>query len=504
MNKFYITTAIPYVNAKPHIGFALEIIQTDFLARYHRLCGDDTYFLTGTDEHGTKLYKIAKEQNVSVQKFADENAEKFRGLKPILNLSNDYFIRTTSGRHKKGAQKLWEKMFENGDIYKSSYQGNYCVGCEAYVADSDLVDGKCPNHNKEPERLSEENYFFRLSKYSAQIKSLIESGKLLIRPEARKHEMLNLIGESLPDVSFSRPKKVLPWGITVPNDEDQVMYVWCDALSNYITAIGYEDDPKTFKKYWPCDVHVIGKDILRFHAGYWIGMLISAGLPVPKSIYVHGFVTAEGQKMSKSIGNVVDPLEYVEKYGVDPLRYYLLREIPTCDDGDFSKDRFIELYGSELANNFGNLLSRVCAMTVKYFDGKVPNETLGDPVSDKVAATWRLYHENVARFDIKAAIEEVLKLSNFANAYVEEKKPWVLAKENPNELATTMYNLLETLRHISLMLYPVMPNTSEKMLAWLGIDISGVNLNEATKWGMLKKGSSVSKGDSLFPRLTSE
>lgn len=503
MDKFYITTAIPYVNAKPHIGFALEIIQTDCLARYHRLCGHDTFFLTGTDEHGTKLYKLAKEEGIDVQKFADENAEKFRGLKDILNLSNDGFIRTTDDRHKKGAQKLWSKMVESGDMYKGAYKGNYCVGCEAYIIDSDLVDGKCPNHNKEPEQLEEKNYFFKLSKYSGRIRELIEKDELLILPKSRKHEMLNIIGEGLPDVSFSRPKTVLPWGITVPDDKDQVMYVWCDALSNYITAIGYADDAEKFGRYWPCDVHVIGKDILRFHAGYWIGMLLSAGVPVPKAIYVHGFVTSEGQKMSKSLGNVVDPLEYVEKYGVDPLRYYLLREIPTCDDGDFSKDRFEGLYSGELANNFGNLISRVCAMTVKYFDGKVPGETSGGGVLEKVESAWRDYHENIGKFDLKAAIECVLKLSDFANTYVEEKKPWVLAKENTNELSDVMYNLLEMIRHIALMLSPVIPGTSEKILSRLGFDASGASFAGLEKWGALKGGSPVSKEDVLFPRLES-
>ncbi|MBU1992863.1 MAG: methionine--tRNA ligase [Patescibacteria group bacterium] len=501
MNKFYITTAIPYVNAKPHIGFALEIVQTDCLARYRRLKGDDTYFLTGTDEHGVKLYKTAKEEGIPPQKFADDNAEKFKALKDLLALSNDDFIRTTSDLHKRGAQKLWSKLVEKGDIYKDKYVGNYCVGCESYIANSDLVDGKCPNHDKAPEKLEEKNYFFKLSRYSDQIRKAIETDELLILPKSRKQEMLNIIGEGLPDISFSRPKKILPWGITVPGDDDQVMYVWCDALSNYITALGYADDDEKVSRYWPADVHVIGKDILRFHAGYWIGMLMSAGISIPKAIYVHGFITSEGKKMSKSLGNVVDPVEYVEKYGVDSLRYYLLREIPTCDDGDFSKTRFEAIYDGELANNVGNLFSRVCAMTEKYFDGKVPPATDGKDVVSEVATAHREYHENFEKFDLKAALEAVLRLADFANGYVEENRPWELAKKDTNKLADVMYNLLEMLAHISYMLQPFIPNAAEKMFAQLSL--TEQNFPAEDKWGILKEGSEISKGEPLFPRLDS-
>ena len=317
MAKFYLTTAISYVNAPPHIGHALEFIQADALARYHRMTGDDTFYLTGTDEHGVKIFDTAAERGITAQELVDENAEKFKALEGILDLSYDDFIRTSSAMHKSACQKIWMKMFEAGDIYKDTYKGKYCVGCEGYKADKDLDEnGNCPNHNKPPEILEEENYFFRLSKYSDKIKAAIESGELKVLPETRKNEMLNIIGdEGLHDVSFSRPKKLLPWGVDVPNDPDQVMYVWCDALSNYITAIGYEEETEQFKKYWPCDAHIIGKDILRFHAGIWIGMLMSAELPIPKGVYVHGFITSDGRKMGKSLGNVVDPLEYVDKYG---------------------------------------------------------------------------------------------------------------------------------------------------------------------------------------------
>jgi len=296
MKKFYLTTAIAYVNAGPHLGHALEFVQADALARYHVLNGDDTYFLTGTDEHGMKIYEKAQEEGKEVSKFVDDNAALFVDLTKSLNLSNDDFIRTSSDLHKAGAAKLWMKMFDRGDIYKGVYSGNYCVGCESFIPDKDLdEEGNCPIHKRKPVKLEEENYFFKLSKYSDQVKQAILDDRLLIVPESRKKEMLNIIGEEgLRDVSFSRPKESLPWGVPVPNDESQVMYVWCDALSNYITALGYAEDGELVSDYWPCDVHLIGKDILRFHAGVWIGMLLSAELELPKAIFVHGFVTKFG------------------------------------------------------------------------------------------------------------------------------------------------------------------------------------------------------------------
>lgn len=489
MGKFFVTTAIPYVNAPPHIGFAMEFLQADILARYHRLKGDETYFLTGTDEHGTKLYKIAKEQKKTPTEIADENAEKYKKLTASLNISNDDFIRTTSDRHKAGARKLWEVLAKNGDIYKGKYTGLYCSGCEAYVLEKDLIEGKCPNHKTAPDYLEEENYFFKLSKYSDKIRDLIKSDKLLIVPEARKHEMLNIIGEGLADVSFSRPKKNLPWGIEVPNDPDHVMYVWCDALSNYITALDYEHTGALFKKFWPADVHVIGKDILRFHAGIWIGMLLSAGIGLPRAIYVHGFITSQGQKMSKSLGNVVDPFETIEKHGVDAVRYYLSREIPTTDDGDFSKERFEALYNTELANNFGNLVNRVFVVAEKYFESRVPasdkkfdKDSRTKECKDFIAKAGKNYSKNIEKFNLKAAIEEALALSDFGNKYVEEMKPWVLAKENMDLLKNVTYNMIDILKNIGIMLKPFMPQTAEKILVSL-------------------EGDMIKKPAVLFPRL---
>ncbi len=498
MSKFYVTTAIAYVNAPPHIGHALEFIQADVLARYHRAKKDDTYFLTGTDEHGVKVYEIAKEKGVETQQIVDENAEIFISLKEILELSNDDFIRTTQDRHKAGARKLWEKMEEAGDIYKDTYKGNYCVGCEAYIAEKDLDEnGMCPNHKKKPKLLEEENYFFRLSKYSDKIREAIESDRLKIVPESRKNEMLNLIGDGLHDVSFSRPKEVLPWGIDVPGDDSQVMYVWGDALSNYITAIGYSAESEHFKKYWPADVHLIGKDILRFHAGIWIGMLMSAGVEIPRAIYVHGFVTSEGHKMSKSLGNVVDPLEYVEKYGADALRYFLMREIPTADDGDFSHGRFVDVYNSELANGLGNLVNRVVMMTEKYAKSRVPNKA-GSDVYEDLKEYFDKYDVAMKGFDIKETCDVVMRVIDYGNKYLDDKKPWILAKEGKDdEVMEVLYRSLDILRYVCMLIAPIIPATCRKIIDQLGIEVS----EDFSEFGELKVGGNVKKADALFPRL---
>jgi len=503
MKKFYVTTAIAYVNAAPHIGFALEVIQADVLARYHRLKGDDTFYLTGVDEHGVKIYETAKEAGMETQEFADLNANKFKALKGVLNLSNDDFIRTTSDRHKRGAQKIWQKMFDAGDIYKDKYKGNYCVGCEAFIPDKDLdADGNCPIHKKKPNVFEEENYFFKLSKYSDKIRDLIEKDEMKVVPLARKNEILNIIGEGLKDVSFSRPKDVLPWGIDVPNDDSQVMYVWCDALSNYITGIDYENEGPLFKKFWPCDAHLIGKDILRFHAGVWIGMLLSAKVPVPKAIYVHGFITSDGQKMSKSIGNVVDPLEYVDKYGVDSLRYFLMKEIPTTDDGDFSHKRFIEVCNSELANSFGNLLNRVVMMLDRYCEGKVPKVSKNDDVkkiSDFLTSAVKKYQDSMDAYDIKVACETVFSVVDFGNKYIDDKKPWTMAKEENKDLPNVLYNLLEIVFCATVMLSPIIPGSADKVFGQLGRDAKKISLD--FKWGNFKEGEAVNKAEVLFPRI---
>ncbi len=511
--KFYITTSIAYLNAKPHIGYAMEVIQADVLARYHRLIGDNTFYLTGTDEHGTKIMQTAKDQGKTPREFVDSLSSSFVELKNILNLSNDAFVRTTDEHHMKGAQQIWQKMVDAGDIYKHAYIGLYCIGCEAFKTEKELVDGLCPLHNKAPEKIEEENYFFKLSKYSDVIKKKIESDELKIVPDGRKHEILAVLEEGLKDVSFSRPKKTVQWGIDVPNDPDQVMYVWCDALSNYLTAIGYNEESEQYKTLWPADVHLIGKDILRFHSAIWIGMLMSAELPIPKAIYVHGFITSEGKKMSKSLNNVVDPVEMVNKYSADSLRYFLLKEIPTTDDGDFSQARFKVVYDSELANTIGNLVSRVLAMTHKYFEGKVPETTGKIPeTTGKILETsvwnpatqteifWKSYDDAIEEFDLKKALEFAIGYAMEANKYVDDNKPWALAKTDMTKLAEVIYVLLEMIRQIGLALLPFIPGSATRILGYLNITDTKNYLEQRT-WGGLKAGISLQTVEPMFPRI---
>ena len=509
-SKFYITTSIAYANAAPHIGFAMEVCQADVLARYHRMKGDDVFFLSGTDENGAKMKKTAEEKGVEIQKFADENSARFQLLLDTLNISNNDFIRTTDKkRHWLAAQKLWNKLVEAEDIYKSNYEGYYCVGCEAYLTEKDLIDGKCPNHQKAPEKIKEENYFFKLSKYSKIIQEKIESGELEILPKARKNEILNVIKSGLKDISFSRSKKVLDWGVPVPNDNSQTMYVWCDALTNYISALGYGDSPlergEGCVKYWPADIHIIGKDILRFHTAIWPAMLLSADLPLPKKIFVHGFVTSGGQKMSKSVGNVIDPFEIIDKYSVDALRYYLLKEIPSGSDGDFSCERFEEIYQADLANGIGNLTARIIALATKTGAQNSPlQKGSGGDLKTKTKDTWIDYEKSLNNFKLNEALEIVRKFMSACDEYIEQNKPWELEEK---EKAKIVYNLLESLRHIAWMIYPFLPETSNKIFEQLFADEKerkkelNKTLKEAQKWDGLKPGTKIKKGEILFPRL---
>ncbi len=466
MSKFYVTTSIPYVNDKPHVGHALEMIQADVLARYHRQKGSDVFFLTGTDEHGVKIVRAAEAAGKPPQKFVDEISEKFRALKEALNLSWDDFIRTSDKkRHWPGAQKLWLELFKAGKLYKKKYRGLYCVGHEAFITEKDLVKGVCRDHLKEPEIIEEENWFFKLSDYTGEIKSRIQSDELRIVPESRKNEILSLANEGFEDVSFSRPRKDLSWGIPVPNDEEHTMYVWCDALSNYISAIGYGGtrnvDISKFQKWWPADVHVIGKDILRFHAAIWPGMLLAAGLPLPKTVFVHGFITVGGEKMSKTVGNVIDPVKVSEKYGADALRYYLLREIPSSGDGDFTYEKFEERYNGDLAKGLGNLVSRVLTLVEKS-DVKIEPALFAEIIKD----AGNSIDELIKDFKFNDALAVIWQLIAAGDKYIDDKKPWTL-DANSQDYKDVIGALLSLISEIGKLVGPFLPETSEKISSQL-------------------------------------
>src|SRR4030042_4713876 len=420
MKKILITTAIPYVNASPHIGFALEIVQADCLARFYRLLGYDVFFTTGTDENSLKNVQAAQAENIPIQKLVDKYAKQYEDLKEALNLSFDVFIRTSTKEHFKSAQKLWS-LCKKEDIYKKNYKGLYCVGCELFYSKGELINGKCPEHNTVPEVVEEENYFFRLSNYQKYLEKLITSDKLKITPITRKNEVLSFINQGLEDFSISRSKeRAHGWGVPVPDDNSQVMYVWFDALTNYLTALGFGNDEKLYRKYWienPNKLHVIGKGIIRFHAIYWPAMLASAGLPLPKAEFVHGYITCEGQKISKSLGNVIDPFELSQKYGTDALRYYLLREIPAWGDGDFSINRFKEIYNGELANVLGNLVARVA---------RLASDTKLNLPPKKNFKFKKLVSDNLKIFRFDQALISLWAEISKLDKRINEEKPWEL------------------------------------------------------------------------------
>jgi len=496
--KFYITTSIAYTNAPPHIGYALESVQADAIARWSRLKGNSTYFLTGTDEHGGKIVRAAEEAGQSPKEFVDDISGKFVDLKETLDLTWDDFIRTTDQKkHWPGVEALWRKLEEQGDIYEKEYEGLYCVGCEAFLSERDLENGLCPNHKKAPEAVKEKNLFFKLSKYQDQIKEAIESGEMLIEPEGRRNEILSLIKNGLEDVSFSRSREKLSWGIPVPGHDNQTIYVWCDALTNYISAIGYGRDEKEFKKWWPADVHVVGKDILRFHAAIWPGMLLSAGLPLPRRIYVHGFVTTGGEKISKSVSpspspspsprpplsrskslNNIDPGKLVRRYGSDTLRYYLLREIPSNEDGDFDIERFEERYNADLANGLGNFASRVSTLGEgkDFSDFEVDGEIVAR-VEEAIADVAK----SVDKFRLHEAVARIWVLIQYGDGYVNEHKPW----ESENQ--QIIFNLVHLLHAVGRLVEPVVPKASAKI----------------GKAFSMEKGRivNVRKIENLFPRL---
>jgi methionyl-tRNA synthetase len=474
----FISTAIPYVNAKPHIGFAFELVQTDAYARYLRLTGHDTFSLTGTDENSLKNVRAAQEEGISTRALCDRNSQAFADLGPALNTAFSYFIRTSSEQHVRGAQRLWSRCRPE-DIYKKHYSGWYCVGCEDFYAEKELQDGKCPEHGTPLELIEEENYFFRLTNYQDALLELIESGKLRIVPDTKRNETLSFIRGGLMDFSISRSRKRAgDWGIEVPDDPDQVMYVWYDALANYISALDLDEDSENFRKYWlecPRRIHVIGKGINRFHTVYWPAMLLSANLPLPTEVFVHGYLTINGQKISKSLGNVIDPITQVNQFGADPVRYYLLRAISPTEDGDYSETRFVDVFNADLANNLGNLARRI--ETIGGKAGFVPEDSPLDPAPAG-------YHEAMADWRFNEAIAALWRVCADLNQRIEEIKPWELQKAgNTAELDTFLREMVAELRKIGHWLAPFMPGTAERIAR------------------LFAPGRAIERGEPLFPRL---
>lgn len=467
-SKFYVTTAIPYVNSDPHIGHALEFIQTDAIKRFHELLGKPAFLVTGADENSLKNVQAAEKEGITAQELCDKYAEKFENAMKVLNLSFDSFIRSSSKEHFIGSQKLWNLCKK--DIYKKKYKGLYCIGCETFYKESELADGKCPEHKKEPEIVEEENYFFRLSKYQKRLEELIETNTLKIIPGSRKNEVLSFIRSGLEDFSISRfRERAKGWGVPVPGDDSQIMYVWFDALNIYQTAVGFGHNEKLYKKWWPCDMHVIGKGIIRFHAVYWPAILLSAGLDLPKSLFVHGYITINGEKISKSLGNVINPLSMVEKYGTDQLRYYMIRDISPFNDGDFSEKSLVERVNEELVSNYSNLFYRVTSFIEKNFNGKIPSGKEDKDISKIIEDKITEYKKKMDELRLNEALEVVISLSGEGNNYFQKKEPWKTVKTDKEDCAETLYNAANILAAVSSLLYPFIPESAEKALKALGL-----------------------------------
>lgn len=507
--KYYITTAIAYTSQKPHIGNSYEIVLTDAIARFRRMQGYDVFFLTGTDEHGQKIEESAKKAGLSPKEYVDKIAGEIRKICDLFGASYDKFIRTTDKYHETAVQKIFKKLYDQGDIYKGEYSGNYCVPCESFFTDSQLVDGKCADCGRDVTKTTEDAYFLRLSKYQKQLEEHIEQNPDFIYPESRKREMLNnFIKPGLQDLCVSRTS--FKWGIPVSFDPEHVVYVWIDALSNYITALGYspKGSDELYSKYWPADAHIIGKDIIRFHTIYWPIMLMALGEPLPKQVYGHPWVLMSGDKMSKSTGNVIYADDLIRLFGVDAIRYYLLSEIPFAQDGSLSYETIIECYNSDLANTLGNLVNRTIAMVKKYFDGKlISNSVSGEfdeDLKSTVLACLPKVEKQIDAFHMSDAMDSILHIVKRSNKYIDETMPWALAKdeEQKERLATVLYNLVESIRFIAVLLLPFIPQTAENILEQ--INSNDKTFDSLKSFGAIKLSSSVGEAKPLFARIDAE